>query len=128
MITKIISGLLGISVAFSSTIALADLPKFIGRTDDGTKVYLESDITELQDGSVRFHIYTVGRIGRSKQITFVTPWCASGGIAKGASYAPDIPGYYFEVDNHLGYFDITEDSVTTKLLTAVCEVTRGQDD
>ncbi len=123
MITKIISGLLGVSLALSSSSVLAE-PVYVGQTNEGQSLffYPDSGTYQGEDNLLVFE-YRIG--GKSEEYSrgAFTPWCTGGRVELHpyATSRPNKPGW-FTMNRQGEWIYIKADSLASKnLLKTACE-------
>lgn len=123
MITKIISGLLGVSLVLCSSSVLAE-PVYVGKTNEGQALffYPDSGVYQGEDALLVFE-YRLGSNSEDDSRGAFTPWCTGGRVElhPGSTSRPTNPGWF--TLNHQGkWIYIKADSLASKnLLKTACE-------
>ncbi|MEH2183055.1 hypothetical protein [Nostoc sp.] len=124
MITKIISGLLGVSIVLSSSSVLAE-PVYMGRTNDGRSLFYNADYnpTMTEDFLLVFEYILKGERGAVKRVA-VTPWCTGGDVRLHpiAKLKTQTPGWYTKTADGAFLYVEANSPGSKKMLKFACEV------
>ena len=123
MITKIISGLLGVSLVLSSSSVLAE-PIYMGATNDGRSLFYSTDYNPImkEDYLLIFQYILKGEQGAVKRAA-ITPWCTGGDVMLHplAKLKTQTPGWYTQAADGTFLYVEANSPASKKMLKFACE-------
>lgn len=124
MISKIISGLLGISAILVNTPVLAEAI-YMGATNDGRSLFYNADYNPImkEDFLLIFEYIIKGEQGTVKRAA-ITPWCFGGDVMLHplAKLKTQTPGWYTKAADGSFLYVEANSSASKKMLKLACEV------